>query len=58
MQQPIEPKEYREKAFLNSPIGANVFATTIIELHWGLKANRPKEFKQIKRILVNSIKNN
>lgn len=54
----IEAKEYREKAFIFSPMGQSVYAIVIAENMFGLNANRPKDRKQIVRILINSIKNN
>ena len=54
----IEPTIYREKAFMLSPMGASVYAIVIAENMFGLNANRPKDRKQIVKILINSIKNN
>lgn len=57
-EQVIEPKEYREKAFMLSPMGQSVYAIIIAENMFGLKANRTKDRKQIVKILINSIRNN
>lgn len=50
--------KFREINICCCPIGAVSVAINMVAYQWNLRPNRVKEFKVIKRIIVNSVLNN
>jgi hypothetical protein len=50
--------KFRETSLCHCPMNKVSTAITLVAVEWNLRPNRAKEFKTIKKIVINSVLNN
>jgi hypothetical protein len=50
--------EFRQTNLCHCPMNKVSTAITLVAVEWNLRPNRAKEFKTIKKIVINSVLNN